>query len=208
MDPLALGMRELARIDAEDLAGRIDWDGLIREHTFTTVANTVQAGALPDDFGRFPFRQDDRGELYDVARRDGLAGPTNDHQWRRVTNGFAGWTTGWRTIGGVLQMAPAPPAGLTISFSYVSKHLFELGVVGSEDWTSDADVCRIPESLITLGVIWRWKQAKGYEYAEDMRTAELAVERAAGSTRGRRMLTIGTSRLRADDFAYPWALGQ
>lgn len=200
-------MLELARLDAEDLAGRIDWDALVKEQTFVTIAGSDQPGAIPSDFGRFPFRKDDRGELYDVRRREGIAGPASDNQWRRLDN-FTGWTSSYRIMGGLLMMRPPPGAGLTIGFTYVSKNLFvSTGGVTSDDWNADSDICLIPERLIILGVVWRWKQAKGFEYAEDLRTAEMEIEKMAGTTRGRRMLTIGSSRLRADDYAFSGVLG-
>ena len=41
--------------------------------------------------------------------------------------------------------------------------------------TADSDVPVIPERVITLGTIWRWKQARNFEYAEEMRAYEEAV---------------------------------
>ncbi len=52
----AAQMAELARVEAEELAGRHDWSGIVvTDHTFTTSGGPLQYGALPDDFARFTF---------------------------------------------------------------------------------------------------------------------------------------------------------
>ncbi|MDB5280913.1 MAG: hypothetical protein JWR61_5868 [Ferruginibacter sp.] len=193
-------LTELARIDAEELAERIDWPQLLTEATFTTVASVAQASALPADFARFPFRKDDRGAIYDVARKQGIAGPATEEQWRTLTNGYSGWTASFRIFGDVLQMAPAPSAGLSMSLTYITTKLYrDVDGVAKDTWSADTDTCRIPENVIALGVRWRWKQSKGFDYAEDMRSAEEAIARASGvAAGGRRMLVVGRSRLRGD----------
>lgn len=208
-DPIARQMLALAVLDAEDLARRADWPGITRERTFTTVASIAQPGALPADFGRMAFRESDRGDLYDVGRRMGIAGPASSAQWRELTSGFAAWTVGWRIAGGVLEMAPAPPAGRTMRFDYVTENLFRSGDgVGKAEWT-DGDTCLLPERLITLGLVWRFKAAKGLEYAEDMATAEREIEREIGQAGGgRRVLIAGRPRAHAETYAFPGVLGR
>lgn len=208
-DKTGLLMAELARVDAEDLAGRYDWPNLTKERSFTTLAGIDQTGALPADFARFANRTDDRGTLYDVARMEGIAGPANEAQWRSIVDGLQGWSVTWRLFGGVLQMAPAPPAGRTMRFEYVSNALWR-PTSGADKTapTQDTDTCLIPESLIALGIVWRWKQGRGFEYGEDLRTAELQIERAIGqSAGGRRVLISGRPRLRAEEYAWPGVLG-
>lgn len=205
MDKTATLMSALAQIDAEDLAGKYDWPNLTKERSFTTVAAVDQTGALPSDFARFASRTDDRGQLYDVARREGIAGPASEDQWRSIVDGLQGWAVTFRIFGGLLQMAPAPPVGRVMRFAYVSSDLWGSGKPRP---TSDADVCAIPENLISLGVVWRWKQNRGFEYAEDLRNAELQIERAIGQLGGgRRVLIQGRPRLRAEEYAWPGVLG-
>lgn len=206
---LATQMAALARIDAEDLADRIDWPGLLRERTFATVATISQPGALPTDFGRFAFRPDDHGQLYDIGNRQGIAGPASDAQWRELLNGFSGIYPSWRIFGGVLQMAPAQAAGRQFSFDYITKNIYATADgTGKSVITADTDVFLIPENVITLGVVWRWKQVKGFSYAEELRNAETQIEKEAGKgAGGRRMIMVGAPRLRADDYAFPGVLG-
>ena len=36
----------------------------------------------------------------------------------------------------------------------------------------------LPENILMMGLSWRWKKAKGFEYAEDFRSYELLVRDA------------------------------
>jgi len=58
-------------------------------------------------------------------------------------------------------------------------------------WANDSDVALIPERLLEYALIWRWKQAKGLDYAEDMTTYEREREKAQARDRGPR--TINTT---------------
>jgi hypothetical protein len=47
----------------------------------------------------------------------------------------------------------------------------------------------MPERLLKLSAIWRWKQAKGLSYEEDMATFEREKIRQIARDRGPRMIT-------------------
>ena len=51
----------------------------------------------------------------------------------------------------------------------------------------------VPERLITLGVVWRWKRAKGLDYAEEFRTYQYQRLQAANRNSGVRVLELATS---------------
>ena len=98
----------------------------------------------------------------------------------------------WRIIGGVLNIYPAPSAGSTYALEYVSENWCESsGGTGQAAWNSDTDVALISEPLISLGVIWRWLRAKGFDYAEEMSTYEREVEKAAARDRGSNVMVVG-----------------
>ena len=58
-------------------------------------------------------------------------------------------------------------------------------------WQSDSDTTLLPERLLKLGAIWRFKRAKGFDYAEEYRTAQ--VERAKAVNADHGMPTIRMS---------------
>ena len=47
-------------------------------------------------------------------------------------------------------------------------------------WQADSDLSLIPERLIRLGAIWRWKRRKSLDYSEEMNDYEGALDRLGG----------------------------
>lgn len=200
-------MVEMARIEAESLAGRHDWSGIVETgHRFTTVANEMQYGALPDDFSRFTFA----GGIYGPWGR--INGPVQGRAWSRLTS-FprleSSLNGSFRVTGRGLQIYPAPPANQAMTFDYVTKNLYAAADGTPKDtWTADTDTCAIPEPLIALGVVWRWLQFKGLAYGEAMSNAEMEFAKLAGSdSGGRGIISVGRARTTADAIAYPAVLG-
>jgi hypothetical protein len=85
-----------------------------------------------------------------------------------------------------------PTAGETIAYEYVSSYWAQSSAsVAKAQFTSDDDTSYLDEELITLGVIWRFKAAKGLDYGEDFATYERALATAKGEDGGSTMLNIG-----------------
>lgn len=160
-----------------------DWQALIVDHTFTSVNQALQTGAIPSDFGRLAHDV----EVWNRSLNQRYVGPTPQRFWQQLQSSVAGGVTGWwRLMGNELHIFPAPAAGQTIAFEYISKHLV-MNAVGDtqEKFEADTDEALIPEDLITLEVIWRYRKSRGYaQYAEDMATAEREKEKAASHDRG------------------------
>jgi hypothetical protein len=89
----------------------------------------------------------------------------------------------WRMSGGKLEFL-SNVAGETISYEYQSTNwiIAATGTTKSA-WTDDTDICRLPDRLLELSLIWRWKRAKGLDYAEEMANFMLARESEIGSDR-------------------------
>jgi hypothetical protein len=82
----------------------------------------------------------------------------------------------WRTFGEALEFYPAPVDGEVIKLEYRSNYwiLDESGTTRKTAWTADTDYSVIPERLLVLSIIWRWKESKGLPYAEDFRNWQIA----------------------------------
>lgn len=199
-------MTEMARIEAESLANRHDWSGIVFSWQFSSVGNQNQPGAMPDDFARFTFA----GGIYGPWGR--INGPTAKGDWSRLTS-FpqvqCALNGSFRVFGNSLQIYPAPAAGQAYRFDYVTKQIYTAADGAPKDeWSADTDICLIPENLIALGVVWRWLQFKGLDYGEALRNAELEFAKLAGNDGGgRNIISIGSARLSADEYAYPGILG-
>lgn len=181
----------LANQAGKELMRYHDWQDLIVVKSFTTVAQVEQTNALATDYDRLVYN----AELWNTSLNLRYVGPTTQRTWRWLNSaGVAAGVTGWwRIIGGALQIYPAPTAGQTLVFEYISKNFCQSsGGAGQAAWAADTDVGVLDEELFTLEIVWRFRQARGFpQYAEDLATCEREKEKAAARDRG-------TGRVRPD----------
>lgn len=191
-DQTAIQMLALANREGKRLAKR-NWTVLQTEHTFSTVDGTA-AYALPSDFERFLFETE-------WNRTDGrrIAGPIPASEWQALKSGLVnpGITNRFRVKGNSSTsffLDPTPSAAESLVFEYASNLWCESsGAVGQTAWAADTDVGRIDEDLMTLGLKWRWKAAKGFAYAEEKAEYDSAVETAYARDGGMRTLNLGSA---------------
>jgi hypothetical protein len=167
-------MHALVNQEGHALMRRHDWDVLTFEQVISTVASETQPGAIPADLDRVI------GETaFNRSQRRALRGPVSAAEWQRLKSGGALVATGrpfFRARGSNLLLLPAPPAGETVAFEYVSRNwaASEVGEPRSS-MQVDTDVPLLDEEIVILGIVWRFKAAKGLEYAEDFRAYEAAI---------------------------------
>lgn len=176
-----LQMVEWAQETVDDLALRHDWRALHSTSTITGDGSTTDF-AVPSDYARL--------SKMPALSRDGSlsgfwpAGPLTSPDWISATTLMNVGTRGaFQVEGGYVKFAVAPASGETYTLSYQSsKPIYQIGsgTPGNiAEWTYDTDVARIPERLLRLGIVWRWKAAKGLDYAEAMSSFERAFESEA-----------------------------
>ena len=181
----------LAKREGRELFRRHDWQKLVVEHTQVSLATVAQT-ALPTAYDHLVPDV----EIWNRTNDTKYVGPVASNEWMRLNTGVSGGVAGWwRLIGGALNIYPAPTAGETIAFEYVSKNWCESsGGTDQSTWAADSDVGILSEELMALGVTWRWLRAKGMDYAEEMATYEREVEKAAARDRGLKVRVVGKSR--------------
>ena len=187
---------EFANQEGEELSRYHNWQALTVQKTFTTLAQVVQTSALPStDYDRMVYN----AEIWNRSLNLRYRGPTNSRIWQQIQSGVgagvAGW---WRIVGDPLNIYPAPTAGQTIAFEYISKKWCESSLgVDQEEFLADTDVALISERLILLGIVWRYRHSRGFaQYAEDMATYEREKEKAAARDRATgRISSSGSSPL-------------
>lgn len=163
-----------------DLASRGDWQELTYEATHTSLAAEDQGAIATIASNGFDhFKVDsfwDRTLRLPVFVLDG-------QEWQAVKAvSLSGPRYQARIRGGRLIANPTPTAGHTWAFEYISKNWI-LGADGTtykQFFTLDTDTLLLPESLLLMGLRWRWKKEKGLEYAEDFATYEGQVRKALG----------------------------
>ena len=204
-NPFAAEMTALANEAAADMAKGYDWRRLTALHT-VTGDGTANDFDLPDDYDRMPVKMDlmrgADGRL--LEKVDDL----DDWNYRRTTN-LTPNDGEWIMLGGQLSIYPALASGETVRFYYVSnKFAKDNSGTAKASFTADSDTFVLPERLLTLALIWRWRAMKGYEYAEDMQSYEIALSQEVLRERGPRILTTGRRGLPAGArYAYPRVLG-
>jgi len=199
-DPQVSQMLEIVQMVGEDLMSRHEWQILYRVQQFTTVSSPFSF-PIPEDWNR--YRQD-ASVWSSASYLVPLDGPCSDDVWHLLlsTPGirFPGY---WRLADQNIDVIGSPNGG-DISFNYSSSHyVIGTDLVRKAFFTADTDSPLFPDILIRLGCIWQWKQSKGLDYAEDMRTFELQLERSIAADRATKPVT--TRRyLTPDSPPYTW----
>jgi len=168
---------EIANTEGEDLSARYQWSAKKRSNVFNLVLATSQGkmnGAVVDDAGfdyiipetfwnrtiSLPIRPMD-SIAYQQIKSFPFTGPYQRFQIRG---------------GNLLFIEPTPTTTDECAFDYITKSWCESASGTAQKlWTADGDVGLLDEDLMRLGIIWRWRHAKGLEYAQDFENYEARV---------------------------------
>lgn len=173
-DQITLTLLGLAQEEGKTLARRHTWQVLQNEYTFPTAASTVSY-ALPSGFDRVLI-----DTVFNRTRRRRFVGDLTPAQWQEIQASLVTMVNpAFRIRGNLFLISPTPNAVETVAFEYITKNWCQSQAsVGQTAWAADTDTGIIDEELMTLGVIWRFKAAKGLDYAESMQNYEIEVAKA------------------------------
>ena len=181
-DPQIKQARAILEEEGNDLSRRHNWEVLTQEATLTTLAAESQ-GAVKT-IATNGYRKMKNNTIWDRTDKLPVLGPMDAQEWQTLK---AVVSTGpryrYRIRGGNLLVNPAPVAGHAWYFEYVSFNwiLGADAVTYKQYFTLDTDTILLPEDLLLMGMRWRWKKEKGFDYSEDFRTYEMQVKDAMGS---------------------------
>lgn len=182
-------LRTLNRVGTQ-IARDGQWQNLRREHVFTTTNAEAQAGALPTDFGRMV-----PSTLQNRTSKLPILGPIGAEQWQRWKSRTSTNNAYYFTLrGDDLLLWDVPPAGDTVAFEYWTDQWCESsGGSGQTSILADTDALRLPEELLTLGVIAVYLSSQGDARAPAaMREYKMALAQyAANDKPGSGMLGSG-----------------
>lgn len=183
-------MLQLAQQEGRELARRHPWQALVTEKTFTSTATEEQSGVIPSDLDRYINES-----FHNRTRNRRVIGPLSPLEWQKEKAISASILTDtFRVRGDSFLLHPTPAAGDTYAFEYVSKNWCESsGGTGQASWQADTDVGRLDEALMTLGIIWRFKKSKQFDYAEDFATYQQQVTQAIMRDGARRTINFATN---------------
>lgn len=177
----------LAQEEGKSLYDRHTWQAIQTEHTFST-ANGTASYALPSGFDSII-----KDTVFNRTSRRRMEGDLSPAQWQETQASLVTMVNpAFRIRGNLFYISPTPTAVETVAYEYISKNWCQsAGGTGQSAWAADTDTGILDEELTTLGIIWRFKSKKGLDYAEDMQSYEIKVNKAILKDGAR--VTIDTS---------------
>lgn len=174
-DPNVRLLKTLASQEGRLLAKSFNWQAITTEATFASVAQAEQTNALPADFDRLIYES-----MYNRSQLRRITGPLNSSEWQaQQALSTSLLTDAFRIRGDSILISPTPESGDTYAFEYVSKNWCQSsGGTGQAAWVADDDNGILDENLMLLGLIWRYRKARGFDYAEEMTTYEMEKAQA------------------------------
>lgn len=207
-DTESLQFQYLANEVAKDIAKSHDWQALVRTYIITGTGTDTEF-PLPPDYDRMLLD----GELYDNKNWAWgyirIVNPSDWLQWK-----IYHWQLivpgAWTILGNQFEFVPAPYEGAEASFVYISNGL----VTGADgkaktDFTKDDDTFVLDERLLTLGIIWKWREMEGMDSSQAQANFEKAFNEISSRDKGARIIAVGNNWASRFDVrtAYPWPLG-
>ncbi len=164
-------MADLSNEVAADIAASHQWSALTKIAALAGGDGTT-AFDLPADYDRMLTGSGVQDASAPFWGYDHIL--SADEWVQRLNDGYTGALKGWIILGGQIQFNPA--ASGTINFPYISTYWAKTAAgVPKGAFSADTDTFFLPDRLMTLGLIWRWREQKGFEYAEDMQNYETAL---------------------------------
>lgn len=187
-DNMVIQFRTLLNVAGRYLRSEYDWQALTQQTTFVTLAQEEQTGAIPDDFDHIV-----NDTAWNRTTNRALIGPMTPQQWQaaKAWPTFTQVNIGYRFRNDKFLVIPNPPAGQDIYYEYITVNWADTAAdVGIDFMTADTDTSRIDETCLERTLVWMWKQAKGMDYAEDMRTASELCDAQMGHDGGKPALSL------------------
>ena len=142
----------------------------------TNLAFGQQSYTLPTDFDyMIP------GTFWDRGFRWQVYGPITPQEWQVLKSGLSptGPRRRFRIMNGAINIDPIPYDSNWLVYEYYSRGvaLAADGVTVKTQFSADTDTYQIDDDLLILGLIWRYRRAKGLDYSEEKRTYDDALAR-------------------------------
>lgn len=201
-DRTALELGSVANEIAERIVRAHDWSLLLTEQVYAGDGVT-EGFDLPSDYLRMPKD----AQVWSTRWQRPLL-PISSDDWQRLEVREYDLITGtWILLGGQMKFRPELATGENATWYYVSnKAVAPVSGGNKARFTADTDTFRLGDRLLELHLIWEWRQRKGLPYAEDMRTAEIALAQAISDDKGARIVVQSSRRNVRGKPSYPWSI--
>ena len=207
-DQNILQMVGFANEEGQELSSSYPWQNMRYEASFTTLALENQGDIRTictaiNSMGPYDYIYNET--IWNRSQRRPIFGPKTPAEWQQLKAQFVQGPWYQYVIRGFdILFTPVPAAGDSCFFEYMTNAWATdgAGAVGKTSMTLDSDVALIPERLITLGVIWRFQQAKGLDYSASYEKYDRAIADAMARDGGKPKLSL----LGYDTTTYPGVL--
>lgn len=191
-DPQIIQMVALANKEGEWLSNK-DWQCLTRETSFITQASQQQTTIDVTCPGLKNIIND---TIWNRDLRRPVYGPMTSQRYQQVQAAvFAGPWNQFIIQQNSILFFPIPEAGQTCFFQYTSGFWCQSsGGAGQDRFMADDDVLLLRADLFKLGLEWRWKKAKGLEYAQEFADYEDFLADAFARDGTRDIINQGSAR--------------
>lgn len=196
----------IANLMGKRIARAHEWQDLTALHTVTGDGTTT-AHSLPSDYDRMPKDM----QIWASDQETYLTGLQSHNKWlERDVRDFEFLVNAWILRGGQLHIDPALSTGVTAQFYYIQDtYATNAGGTRQSKFQADTDEFVLDDTLLELGIIWRWREMKGLPYAEDMADYERELSKRIAPDSGSRIIKVGAPRVgMSGNPAYPWAIDQ
>lgn len=177
-----------ANEEGEQLMRRGTWQVLRKQQAYTALAQEVQTGMIPSDFDRFV-----QETFWNRTRKRIMWGPVTPQEWQNLKAWTA--TPAMDTFvirGGDVLITPNPAAGDQLYFEYVSENWCQSsGGTPQNEWAADTDTGILDEKLMALGVVWRYRFAKGLKWQTQFQNYDTQVKQALAVDQPQRTVSLG-----------------
>jgi hypothetical protein len=147
--------------------------------------------AMPADYDHMiPQTEWDRGYRWQ------LLGPMSPQEWQVMKSGLSptGPRRRFRLIDGSFVVDPVPYDRNQIVFEYYSTNWVQSATgVSQRQFLADTDYFMLDDDAFVMGVIWRFRRAKGLDYDEEKNSWENRIELMKGRQAGERSLPLNAT---------------
>lgn len=189
---------------AEDIVQYRDWQALKRVATMEGDGTETEF-SLPADYGRMLVKTDVQDPLNWVWGYSAYA-DINEFLFMEA-RGFQPNPGGWIIYADKMRFSPAPTGNAI--FPYITnKWAVSSGSVAKAAFSDDTDTFLLPERLLTLGLVWRWRENKKLDASGDQEAFIKALDEYASKDGGSRRYARSRGTMFPNTYlAYPYTLG-
>lgn len=181
-DQISLEMADLANEMAHEIAESAEW----RILTKIAEMQGQESFPLPADYDRMLVGQ---GIQDKTTWFWGYYPFSSVSEYMMAVNGNLPLISpgGWIVLDGQFKFYPIPVG--TATFPYISKNIVRgYDGVMKPEFNRDDDSFVLSERLLTLGLVWRWKQQKGLVWEDDLAIFNEELARIQNKDKGARVL--------------------